>query len=573
MSTTTAAAAAPVDPANLQVIQEGTVRMEYDSREVVFYNKVQVLNRDLSINVIRTFSEKYLAEKLEKTKHARKNSESAEQVPEDSAPSGIKILDALSASGLRSIRYLKEIPQANHVFINDLSPDATKQAERNCQGNGIDMSRVTLNTDDATMVMYQHRDPRTQFDVIDLDPYGSAAPFLDSAVQAVRNGGLLCITCTDMSVLSGGYPEKCFSQYNSMPVRGKYLHELSLRMLLHSVDSTANKYRRYIVPWISLSVDYYVRVFVRVYESPQEVKNSMCRRSMIYQCIECPTYYLHTLGKQNASKTAYAANLDYTPAACEHCGGRLRLGGPIWSAPIHDQSIVDEVLQRIKEANANPDPLFPVATAKRLIGILTAISEELKDVVLHYSLPQLGSTVHMQTPTMQEFRSALENSNYRVSQFHHDPNALKTDAPTSFIWDVIRTMYKTAGQHPIEMHEDPKEDTEGASDEPVEKSDVGGASTATKSGGVSKKRKGLSSTAFNILRQGISHPVDLTVKEVRQRDRSVARFAPNPEENWGPKRRAGKMNTAASTGSDSMDVTEFDDQEEKLPVEKKTRLT
>jgi tRNA (guanine26-N2/guanine27-N2)-dimethyltransferase len=40
--------------------------------------------------------------------------------------------------------------------------------------------------------MYECRDPDKQFDVIDLDPYGSAAPFLDGAVQAVADGGKSC---------------------------------------------------------------------------------------------------------------------------------------------------------------------------------------------------------------------------------------------------------------------------------------------------------------------------------------------------------------------------------------------
>jgi tRNA G26 N,N-dimethylase Trm1 len=31
----------------------------------------------------------------------------------------------------------------------------------------------------------------------DLDPYGTASPFLDAAVQAAKDGGLLCVTCTD----------------------------------------------------------------------------------------------------------------------------------------------------------------------------------------------------------------------------------------------------------------------------------------------------------------------------------------------------------------------------------------
>lgn len=42
------------------------------------------------------------------------------------------------------------------------------------------------------MLMYSHRNPTTKrFDVIDLDPYGSPSQFLDSAVQAVADGGKL----------------------------------------------------------------------------------------------------------------------------------------------------------------------------------------------------------------------------------------------------------------------------------------------------------------------------------------------------------------------------------------------
>ena len=37
------------------------------------------------------------------------------------------------------------------------------------------------------------------YDAVDLDPYGSPTQFLDSAVQAVSEGGLLLVTCTDMA--------------------------------------------------------------------------------------------------------------------------------------------------------------------------------------------------------------------------------------------------------------------------------------------------------------------------------------------------------------------------------------
>ena len=92
-------------------------------------------------------------------------------------------------------------------------------------------------------LMYQHRS-KAQFDVIDLDPYGTAAPFVDAAVQSLSSGGLLCITCTDTAVMAGSnYPEKwwvdkctynpfsiscssqSYSNYGGTPVKAEYSHE------------------------------------------------------------------------------------------------------------------------------------------------------------------------------------------------------------------------------------------------------------------------------------------------------------------------------------------------------------
>jgi tRNA G26 N,N-dimethylase Trm1 len=59
--------------------------------------------------------------------------------------------------------------------------------------------------------MYEHRHPAKRVEVVDLDPYGTAAPFIDGAVQCVADGGLLAVTCTDLAVLAGHqYPEKWY---------------------------------------------------------------------------------------------------------------------------------------------------------------------------------------------------------------------------------------------------------------------------------------------------------------------------------------------------------------------------
>ncbi len=424
-----------------QEINEGTAHMYYDTKETVFYNKVQVLNRDLSIQVIKLFSEKRLEErrKVYEQKLAKYNQYNASGnnivAPPREPKSSISILDALAASGLRSIRYLKEIPLASHVTINDISEAATKLAEENCMRNHVDMNRVRINLQDATSLMYQSREPQSQFDVIDLDPYGSAANFLDSAVQAVSEGGLLCVTCTDMTVLSGRYPEVCFSKYNSMPVRGKYVHEMSLRVLLHAIDTAANKYKRHIVPWLSLSVDFYVRVFVRVYESAAEVKNSCLRRCMLFQSEDSPTYFIQPLAQNSLNGNYAAARIQ--PSFQTEDISKYRIGGPFWQAPIHDQTVVDELLVRVRSfaesGNELEKQLFPIPTVQRMTGILTVISEELKDVPFYYSLPELASAVKCGVPQLQEFAAALQNLGYRLSQFHHEPSAVKTDAPNEVV--------------------------------------------------------------------------------------------------------------------------------------------
>ncbi len=44
------------------------------------------------------------------------------------------------------------------------------------------------------MLMYSHSPERHRVDVVDLDPYGTAAPFIDAAVQCITDGGMLCFS-------------------------------------------------------------------------------------------------------------------------------------------------------------------------------------------------------------------------------------------------------------------------------------------------------------------------------------------------------------------------------------------
>ena len=48
----------------------------------------------------------------------------------------------------------------------------------------------------------------------------------------------------------------------------------ALRTVLHSLDLRANCYQRFVVPLLSISADFYVRVFVRVFTGQAKVKAS-----------------------------------------------------------------------------------------------------------------------------------------------------------------------------------------------------------------------------------------------------------------------------------------------------------
>ncbi|XP_025059652.1 tRNA (guanine(26)-N(2))-dimethyltransferase isoform X5 [Alligator sinensis] len=500
------------------VITEGKARIIFPGRNEVFYNPVQEFNRDLTCAVITEFARLWLSAKgiraiVPGEKHAGKMvvdlsegdmetvQEGVEQTaaPGEVCQGGLRVLEGLAASGLRSIRFAQEVPGLHAVIANDFSARAVELMGRNVQLNGVG-HLVTPSQADARMVMYQSKAEKKPFDVIDLDPYGSPAIFLDAAVQALSEGGLLCVTCTDMAVMAGNSGETCYSKYGAMSLKGKFCHEMALHILLHSLDLRANCYQRYVVPLLAISVDFYIRVFVRIFTGQAKVKASASKQALVYHCVGCGTHHLQRLGKV----TSHGSNFKYSPASgppmgtlCEHCQQRHQLGGPIWAEPLHDMAFVERVLGALE---ANPRRF---RTQDRIQGILSMVTEELSEVPLYYTLDHLSSTIRCNTPSLLQFRSALLHAGYQVSLSHACKNTIKTDAPATVIWDIMRCWEKL---HPV-------------------------------------KRERLSETspAARILAVEPTLKASFTVREdanPKSRRRGLKRFQENPEANWGPKARA-----------------------------------
>uniref|UniRef100_A0AAX7VIN3 tRNA (guanine(26)-N(2))-dimethyltransferase n=1 Tax=Astatotilapia calliptera TaxID=8154 RepID=A0AAX7VIN3_ASTCA len=449
------------------VVKEGKAAILFPSANEVFYNPVQEFNRDLTCAVITEFARELLAQRgvkvvlpseqervvvslSEETNEAEAQTEEKNGSEEPAVTAaagercerGLRVLEGLAASGLRSVRFALEVPGLQSVTANDFSAKAAALIARNAQYNGVS-HLLHASCRDASMLMYDMRAKKDRYDVIDLDPYGSPASFLDAAVQSVSEGGLLCITCTDMAVMAGNSGETCYSKYGSVSIKAKYCHEMALRIILHSLDQRAGVYQRYIQPLLSVSVDFYIRVFVRVFTGQATVKNSASKQALVYNCVGCGAFHLQRMGR----RTSNGKHMKYSAATgppvgpeCEHCGQRHQLGGPIWAESIHDLEFVQKVLSAVL---GNP---CRFGTSKRIEGVLSMVTEELEDVPLYYTVDNLSSTMHCNTPSLLQFRSALLHAGHRVSLSHACKNAIKTDAPPAAIWDIMRCWVNFTGE-------------------------------------------------------------------------------------------------------------------------------
>ena len=500
--------------ATILIPQGAKIGEDRNEVQQVFYNPIQQYNRDLSVLAIKTYGEQALQKRranpdsknsrrqgrkrkradgngdgdgnnittkeagevqstVQTSEHTGASEESTAQKPVEQT---FKIFDALSASGLRALRYAHELPFVTSVNANDLSESAANTIRSNVDHNGL-RDIISVTNEDALAYMYRsiaadlsrrdmHRMPSktNKFDVVDLDPYGSAATFFDAAVQAVRDdGGLLCITCTDAAVWAGHcYSEKSFALYGGTPLKGAHSHEAGLRLILNGVATSAARYGLAIEPLLSLSIDFYGKLFIRITRSPNAVKFLGAKTMLVYGCDQgCGAWKTQPLMRSKAvpQKTGKGFFYKHTMAAgptddqhCQYCGFKMHVSGPMYGGHIHSSEFIQQMLDQIP--NADPEVY---GTLPRLEGMLrTALEEHFsgpedeeapksKDAILavvdpcpFFVIPsKLSGTLSCSSPADDMFRGALKYLGYRVRRSHCRPGSVKTDAPWPTIWWVM----------------------------------------------------------------------------------------------------------------------------------------
>ncbi|RDX81156.1 putative tRNA (guanine(26)-N(2))-dimethyltransferase 2, partial [Mucuna pruriens] len=476
-----------MDLNDYKIIKEGNA-------EILMHIKNEVNNRDVSIAVLRAFISKREQEHeailSKRTKAAQKVSESdlSEPVVEDGAHTlppedhidllgNVKhkkrhllknctteqknrsrqlknampwerkvqrelkpprVLEALSASGLRALRYAREIEGIGQVVALDNDKASVDACRRNIKFNGsVACSKVESHLVDARVYMLTH--PK-EFDVVDLDPYGSPSVFLDSAVQSVCSGGE-----TGRSAIQSNVNILLAMSFCST----KNCHGMALRILLASIKSHANRYKRYIVPVLSVQMDFYVR-FCKCNE-----KYSPKAFSYVYQCTGCDAFHLQPIGRRISKGPVVSQE-------CNYCGKKFNMGGPIWSASIHDQEWVTSIhadVKFMKDRYPAYDRIwacvfvlyfffFRIPCIYHGLGFLSTelpllsktlvtwkyfayvVILELPRVPLFLSLHNLCATLKCTSPSAVIL--------YLISGTHVNPLGLKSDAPMDVIWDIMR---------------------------------------------------------------------------------------------------------------------------------------
>jgi tRNA (guanine26-N2/guanine27-N2)-dimethyltransferase len=351
----------------------------------VFYNPRMSLNRDISVLAARCFQSRIQR--------------------------SIRIADPLTGSGIRGLRYAGEASSINSVLLNDIEPDAILFTLYNLQ------DKTDIQCMDANIFLNLHSIPGKRLDIIDLDPYGSPVPYIDSALRALINGGLLAMTATDMAVLCGAKPNACLRKYGGKPLRSEYSREVALRLLFGSLIKSACKQDMSIKPKFSYSTDHYIRLFAKVNRSATEANNILNDVGYILHCFHC----LNRLILKDPAKRG----------RCSICGSSTALAGPLYLGELAESEFCLNMM--ITNNNLNKK-------SNRLSKIISLIRNEAEAPPTYYTVDSICHRIRKAPPSPDRVIEDLKSQGYSASKTHFNGGGFKTDASITEITSLLNKL-------------------------------------------------------------------------------------------------------------------------------------
>jgi len=353
------------------MIEEGKVAF---NAEGAFYNPKMKLNRDISLSVVRAL--------------------------------GIsEYLDALAASGVRGMRVAKET-HAEKVILNDVSRTACALIQENLKLNHIGNCEVCCSN--ANVLLHQRR-----FQTVDLDPFGSPAPFLAAGARSASS--YLFITATDTAPLCGAHLKSGIRKYMAVPVKTEYHREMGARILLGAVARELARIDKSMVPFLTFVVDHYVRIFVEVRRGAGLADKTLENIGYLEHCTNCGSW------KSRLGMNCKSCN------KCTNCGGKTRVAGPLWLGAIQNRDLIDLALKELISVAGNTDREF------RLLHLCRDEIDEPMYRDHHKLCKSLGVT----PGPIDGVIGALISEGWNASRTHFSGVGIKTNAPLEALQGVL----------------------------------------------------------------------------------------------------------------------------------------
>lgn len=362
------------------------------SAAAVFYNPEMELNRDINVAATAAFVERLLSRK--------------ELLREE-----IRYADAFSASGIRGLRVAGEV--GIHATMNDWSQDAFEMIKENIKINGLE-GKTLATRKNANVLLHEQK-----FHIVDIDPFGTPSPFLDSAAASVQS--MLSVTATDTAPLCGAHLNAGIRKYASVPLNTEYHSEMGLRVLLGACARELAKHEKGMVPLLSHATRHYVRTYLGILPGTKHADKTLKSMGFSIHCPACgfrgPVYGL-------------AVQIDKN---CPVCGAPTKVAGPLWLGSFKETDFCNEVISELET-----HPLNTKDKAKKLI---VYCRDEL-DIPMFYDQHVICKELGASATGIEILIEALKANGFEASRTHFSGTSFKTDAPISEIKEIIRELSK-----------------------------------------------------------------------------------------------------------------------------------
>lgn len=371
----------------LKEIKEGKCRLmvpmeqKTPSKATVFYNPIMALNRDISILIARySFNNSY------------------------------SVIDPFTGTGVRGIRYFLEGGNIDFLVLSDINPMAVKLANLNLKLNNVNSALLIRGNIHNVL-----NEVGSKFDLIDIDPFGSPAPYFEASVLFLERRGVLCATATDMPPLVGIKAYACIRKYGCKPIRTIFPYELAVRIVLGSLCIAASRHERSVEPLFSLGVDHYVRIWIRLNRGKEKIKKALREIGYLCYCNSCFNWI-------------YSKDWTVPDVKCEKCGGKMKVSGPLWLGKLWNEKICRKI---------DENSLEDLAMPKRVEKLVDIILMEMNGPPFYYDIPKICDKLNVRSPPLRLILNELKERGYFASRTHFDLNAVRTNADISELESLI----------------------------------------------------------------------------------------------------------------------------------------